>query len=532
MKFGTWFSGFGGYDIGAVEAGAEPVFAVEYDPAIAGVYRANFGDHVTVASVLDLVISQQSHVDLFHVSPPCPNFSPAKANAKEAANDIAMANKIAEYITFHKPLFFTLENVIAYRDSQSWAIIARALHDCGYSFKWWHVNMADYGVPQTRKRMIAVARRDGKAASFPATTHAKEPMPTLFSNGLVKWVGWYEAVEDLIPTLPDSQFAPWQLDRLPAEYKESRFLNGMDMKSTGRQMKGRITTEPAATVTADDGRRPSTTPSALLVGNGDTRRPIVDGGTPSTTLGASNGFRAFLPHAQVNSGTAGKYGDEPATTIGATKQPDKAFVNDSLNCSNKHHSQRAFIAAQGKFGEHLPTQDESTPVGTVTANSNQLGIKTFMVNESSAMEVRQIHEPVASQVASPRNNNQKAFIMDAANPHSNGQIKHRYENEPTKTITSSDVLHRANIGRVVKMTPRALARFQSFPDWYKLPECSRKKSEKRLLEYFVYGNPVVLNWATSEYLKTDLTLSCRGIGNAVPSLFAKKLVVHLLESLA
>lgn len=29
------------------------------------------------------------------------------------------------------------------------------------------------------------------------------------------WVGWYEAVADLIPTLPESQFASWQLERMP-----------------------------------------------------------------------------------------------------------------------------------------------------------------------------------------------------------------------------------------------------------------------------------------------------------------------------
>ena len=45
-------------------------------------------------------------------------------------------------------------------------------------------------------------------------------------------------------------------------------------------------------------------------------------------------------------------------------------------------------------------------------------------------------------------------------------------------------------GRVIKMTPRALARFQSFPDWYELPESN--------------------------------TLAARIIGNAVPPLFMQR----------
>lgn len=43
---------------GLVEAGlrglVEPIGAVEYDPAIADMYRANHGDHVRVAKVEDL----------------------------------------------------------------------------------------------------------------------------------------------------------------------------------------------------------------------------------------------------------------------------------------------------------------------------------------------------------------------------------------------------------------------------------------------------------------------------------------------
>ena len=76
----------------------------------------------------------------------------------------------------------------------------------------------------------------------------------------------------------------------------------------------------------------------------------------------------------------------------------------------------------------------------------------------------------------------------------------RYEEEPAHTTTSS---HYKNMpkgwlatGRVVKMTPRALARFQSFPDWYVLPEKS--------------------------------ALACTVIGNAAPSLMMCEIVSQLI----
>ena len=62
--------------------------------------------------------------------------------------------------------------------------------------------------------------------------------------------------------------------------------------------------------------------------------------------------------------------------------------------------------------------------------------RAFLVNETSTMEVREAAVPAASQVAAPRNMNQKAWLEQ---------------------------------GRVVAMTPRALARFMSVPDWYTLP---------------------------------------------------------------
>ncbi len=207
--YGDWFTGFGGMTLGAIDAGLNVVFGAEYDPKIAEVYRLNIGDHIRVCNLLEVDVSEFPRVDVFHASPPCPNFSNAKTNGKETENDIALSAKVAEYIAYHLPDAFTLENVYQYRNSKSWQVIAKTLHDNGYLFNYWHVNMADYGVPQTRKRMIVIARRDGVMPTLPPATHAKEPLVGLF-GGLEKWVSWYEAIEDLIPELPDCEFAPWQ----------------------------------------------------------------------------------------------------------------------------------------------------------------------------------------------------------------------------------------------------------------------------------------------------------------------------------
>jgi DNA (cytosine-5)-methyltransferase 1 len=225
VKIGTLFSGGGGVDIGAMAAGLAPVWGVEYDPDIAAVYAANVGDHIRIGDILTMAPADFAPVDVLHASPPCPNFSVAKAGGEETETDRALAEKVAEFIACLLPDFFTLENVYQYRLSLSWRRIAQELATHGYQYNYWHVNMADYGVPQTRKRMIVIARRDGLRPQLPAATHAENPQPGLFGTA-ARWVSWHEAIEDLLPGLPDSQFADWQLARLPADLPRAFIVDG------------------------------------------------------------------------------------------------------------------------------------------------------------------------------------------------------------------------------------------------------------------------------------------------------------------
>lgn len=251
--YGDWFSGFGGMTIGAKEAGLDVLFGAEIDPQIADVYRQNLGDHILVCNLLETPVTAFPRVDVFHASPPCPNFSVAKAGSEETEQDIALARKVAEYIVYHLPDIFTLENVYQYRNSRSWLTIAQALHNHGYLFNYWHVNMADYGVPQTRQRMIVIARRDGVMPQLPPATHAEAPQPGLFGT-MPRWVSWYEAIEDLIPTLPDSEFRPWHIPRIPNDCDDFLILTGN--KNLADAYPGRgcsLKNEPSNTVVAGSG---------------------------------------------------------------------------------------------------------------------------------------------------------------------------------------------------------------------------------------------------------------------------------------
>jgi DNA (cytosine-5)-methyltransferase 1 len=196
----TLFSGGG-----CVEAGLRDLvdfrWAVEVDPAIAGVYRANIGDHVIVADVSAVDYDALPAVDYLHASPVCKNASRAKVGGAEAPEDRLMATAVCRALRAVQPRVFTLENVVGYQRFESFAMIGRTLNELGYIWHAASYNSADAGVPQTRRRLILRAVKDALLPPPPP------PLP---------WVGWYAAIEDLIPTLPESRFADWQLKTLVA----------------------------------------------------------------------------------------------------------------------------------------------------------------------------------------------------------------------------------------------------------------------------------------------------------------------------
>jgi DNA (cytosine-5)-methyltransferase 1 len=150
-------------------------------------------------------------------------------------------------------MFFTLENVYAYRESQSWSVIARTVLEHGFSFNYWHCNLADWGVPQTRKRMIVIARRDGRMPVLPPATHAKNPQSGLFGS-LLPWVGWYEAIRihDL-PLMRKSGLSRTQTRRVDG-FERPLIIDSQNKRTARTNEEGgysvRLVDEPCFSVTA------------------------------------------------------------------------------------------------------------------------------------------------------------------------------------------------------------------------------------------------------------------------------------------
>lgn len=209
IKAGTYFSGGGLVEEG-LKGIIDPVVAVEYDEKISGVYRNNFGQHIVTADVRDvdpkeLIKQIDGDVEYFHASPVCKNYSQAKSNHAEVELDKETAASTAEFINAVKPKVVTIENVKGYKDSEAMKIITDALDANGYTWDADVYNAADYGGYTNRERLIVRAVRYGKLPAKPKKMAHKS--------------GWYEAVEDIIPTLTEKKngVAPWMDIRLKAD---------------------------------------------------------------------------------------------------------------------------------------------------------------------------------------------------------------------------------------------------------------------------------------------------------------------------
>ena len=346
MKFASLFTGGDGVGIAAHQAmGFELAWGIELVDWIADTANRNLGNHVITANVLDCDPHDFEPVDFLHASPPCPNFSNAKTGGEETEDDKRLARKVAEFVQVLQPRFFTLENVLQYRKSQSWQIIYDALEGLGYFVYSDNVNSADYGVPQTRRRFIVRA-----AKTF------LPPMPRP-----QRWVSWYEAIGDLIPGLPDSQLAPWQVRALeksktvifdaagPHKNRRSDPYRDIDQPgltvTTGQSgatllVDANNTHMPGARITRNE-HEPSMTiagnnkPNRLLIDSNnasvDGRASIRDGGQPTITVSAGrSSAQPVLLIDGHNSHTASgariyKAGDEPAMSATADPHPNKIF---------------------------------------------------------------------------------------------------------------------------------------------------------------------------------------------------------------
>ncbi|KAH0538218.1 hypothetical protein FGG08_005187 [Glutinoglossum americanum] len=184
--FGDAFCGAGGTSRGAKMAGLRVEWGFDFGVNPIASYQSNFfGAHAYHSSAdLFTQLQDEDHkVDILHLSPPCQPFSAAHTVAgKDDESNEASFLGIAAIIKKAKPRVVTLEQtsgLLERRDLWFSAMI-HMIVDLGFSVRWKLLSMADYGLPQARKRLILLASCPGESLPpYPKPTHTPETAVTV-----------------------------------------------------------------------------------------------------------------------------------------------------------------------------------------------------------------------------------------------------------------------------------------------------------------------------------------------------------------
>lgn len=215
-KIVSLFSGAGGLDLGFQRSDFPLSFAVDLSLAAIQTHRRNFKSAVSVAADLtelgpdgvlmhlDGILEPRESIGVIG-GPPCQGFS--RANTGSVANDprnrlpllyLQVVEALQEKYTVEFVLFENVLGIRAAKHSVTFRGILAKFHDMGLTPNIADYSALDYGVAQTRNRVIISGFRDAvvekyfeprKVAATDLTVRAKIgslPDPAFFARGLDK----------------------------------------------------------------------------------------------------------------------------------------------------------------------------------------------------------------------------------------------------------------------------------------------------------------------------------------------------------
>lgn len=177
------FCGAGGLTVGLKNAGFKVVAAVEVDPELARTYKINHPEvHVIVKDIREvtgkeiLKLTGLKKIDLVAGCPPCQGFSRLTDKFHRDDERNQLVSEMTRMVSEIKPIVCMLENVpgLSQRGMPLLGKLEQELAKMKYLVNRGVLQMADYGVPQSRRRLVLLAGK-GFEIPLPEATHARIP---------------------------------------------------------------------------------------------------------------------------------------------------------------------------------------------------------------------------------------------------------------------------------------------------------------------------------------------------------------------
>ena len=247
MDVVSLFSGAGGLDLGLIRAGHRVIWANDNDKDAVETYRKNIGPHIVLGDIGGIASDAIPSCHLVVGGFPCQGFSQANLLRFEKDKRNGLYLEFLRVVRDKQPLYFLAENVRGILSLAGGKAIERIVGDfteAGFRVDKRLFNVADFGVPQCRMRVIIAGTRMDLPVEadymFPPATHGNPKMAG--QKGLKKWV----SIRNGLRGVPDPETGLGVPNNVYSRYKV-----------TNRNFTGHRTTDPD---------KPS--PTILARGNG------------------------------------------------------------------------------------------------------------------------------------------------------------------------------------------------------------------------------------------------------------------------
>ena len=164
MRFASLYCGAGGLDLGFMAAGYQCIAAFDVDPVAVATYNRNLGRHATTVDLRTdgtKVAKALGCADVVLAGPPCQGFSTAGRNDPDDERNLHL-QRVAQFAAGSAAKVVVVENVkgllgAKYRTQLDSCL--GTLRESGFDVSCRLFDLSEYGVAQTRRRVIILGTR-------------------------------------------------------------------------------------------------------------------------------------------------------------------------------------------------------------------------------------------------------------------------------------------------------------------------------------------------------------------------------------
>lgn len=196
LKFIDLFCGGGFGARGAVRGGGEPILAMDAWDLATETYQSNFPDATVIECLIEdadpISLAKKYKPDVLLTSPECTSHSIARGATPGSEKSRETAIGIVPWVKAMKPRWVIVENVNRMKKWDRHNELVTTIENLGYHVNDLLLNAADFGTPQSRKRMFLVCDREGSVISKDSllACHKKSEKD---AYSIIDWSGKYKS---------------------------------------------------------------------------------------------------------------------------------------------------------------------------------------------------------------------------------------------------------------------------------------------------------------------------------------------------